>query len=76
MNELKTKIKEVTVFTNRARITRTGRLELEPGSHHIQVPDLPLNIEPESVRARAKGTARAKLLGVDVRRIPGSLRRH
>lgn len=57
----------VTVFPDRARVTRVGRVTLEPGQHRLEVDDLPLAIQPESVRASGKGTARARLLGVSTR---------
>lgn len=68
MPELNPAIQEVTVFTNRARLTRRGTIALEPGSQPLTIPNLPLTLDPASVRARAQGTARAKLLGVDVKK--------
>ena len=68
MPELITTLQEVTVFTNRARITRRGETTLEMGSQQIAISNLPLTMDPASVRARAWGTAQAKLLGVDVRK--------
>lgn len=68
MPELLTTIQEVTVFNNRARLTRRGEVEVESGSQAIEIPNLPLTLDPASVRARARGTAQAKLLGVDVRK--------
>jgi uncharacterized protein (TIGR02231 family) len=68
MPELLTTIQEVTVFTNRARLTRRGELEMQAGSQTIEIPNLPLTLDPASVRARARGTAQARLLGVDVRK--------
>ncbi|MGQ0602852.1 MAG: mucoidy inhibitor MuiA family protein [Anaerolineales bacterium] len=62
-----TTIRAVTVFPDRARLTRTGRVQIEPGVQRIEVRDLPLSLLPESVRASGKGTARAKLLGVSTR---------
>lgn len=57
-------ITAVTVFSDRARLTRTGRVTLEAGRHQLAFTDLPLALLPDSVRASGKGTARAKLLGV------------
>ncbi|MCC6192401.1 MAG: mucoidy inhibitor MuiA family protein [Anaerolineales bacterium] len=54
----------VTVFSDRARITRLGRTMLEAGLRHLTIDNLPLALQPESVRASGRGTARAKLLGV------------
>ena len=62
-----TKPTTVTVFPDRARVTRTGTVELQPGLQRVEITNLPLALVPESVRASGKGTARAKLLGVSTR---------
>jgi uncharacterized protein (TIGR02231 family) len=68
MTSLTTAITAVTVYPDRARLTRGGSLTLQPGAHLIEVADLPLQINPDSVRAAAHGAARARLLGVQVQR--------
>jgi len=68
MTELQTTITAVAVYPDRARVTRSGTATLEPGSYRIEVSELPLKLDSASVRASARGTARARLLGVDVRR--------
>jgi len=68
MTELRTTVTAVAVYPDRARVTRGGMATLEPGSHRLEVPELPLTLDPASVRVAARGTARARLLGVDVRR--------
>jgi uncharacterized protein (TIGR02231 family) len=64
---MNTKPSDVTVFPDRARVTRVGNVDLQPGLQRIEVNNLPLALIPESVRASGKGTARAKLLGVSTR---------
>jgi uncharacterized protein (TIGR02231 family) len=66
MTELDTIIAEVTVYPDRARVTRRGTVELKQGEHRLQVGELPLSLLPESVRAGGKGTAQARILAVDV----------
>ena len=66
MTELDTTITEVTVYPDRARVTRRGTAELKQGEHRLQVGELPLSLLPESVRAGGKGTAQARILAVDV----------
>ncbi|NIO69088.1 MAG: mucoidy inhibitor MuiA family protein [Anaerolineae bacterium] len=66
MTELDTAITEVTVYPDRARVTRRGTVELKQGEHRLQVGELPLSLLPESVRAGGKGTAQARILAVDV----------
>jgi uncharacterized protein (TIGR02231 family) len=68
MTELQTTITAVAVYPDRARVTRSGTATLKRGSHRLEVAELSLNLDPASVRASARGTARAHLLGVDVRR--------
>jgi uncharacterized protein (TIGR02231 family) len=59
-----TRVNAVTVFPDRARVTRTGRVTLTAGSHIVEITQLPLVLLPDSLRAAGQGTARAKLLGV------------
>ena len=66
--DLDTTIKEVIVFSNRARLTRTGRQSLQAGSHSLTVKGLPVSMDPDSVWAKANGSAPAKILGVEVRK--------
>jgi uncharacterized protein (TIGR02231 family) len=66
MSDLNTTIGEITVYPDRARVTRRGTVELKQGEHHLQVGELPLSLLPESVRAGGKGTAQARILAVDV----------
>jgi uncharacterized protein (TIGR02231 family) len=68
MTELQTTVTAVVVYPDRARVTRTGKVTLQPGSQRLEITELPLALDPDSVRASARGTARARLLGVDVQR--------
>jgi len=63
---MQTAIRAVTIFPDRARLTRVGEGNLEAGVHKIRIENLPLALLPDSVRATGKGAARAKLLGVSV----------
>ena len=64
ISQLNTAPTAVTVFPDRARVTRTGRTRLDTGPNRLEIGNLPLNLLPESVRAAGRGTANAKLLGV------------
>jgi len=68
MQELTSQITAVTVYPDRARVTRAVALELAPGKQQLAFPELPLTLDAASVRAAAHGTARGRLLGVDVQR--------
>lgn len=69
MTTLTTEIAEVVVFADRARVTRRGSIALATGVHSIEIANLPLALQPDSVRAAGGGTARAALLGVEVQRV-------
>ena len=68
MTKLQTDIIAVSVYPDRARVVRGGTVTLEPGKHKLEVSELPLKLDVASVRASARGTARARLFGVDARR--------
>jgi hypothetical protein len=68
MTELQTIITAVAAYPDRAQVTRGGTATLELGRHRLEVPELSLTLGAASVRASARGTTRARLLGVDVRR--------
>lgn len=50
------RIVEVTVFADRAEITREGRVDLAAGPATLSFAGLPWNVEPDSLRVTAKGT--------------------
>ena len=66
--QVETTITTVVVYPDRARVTCRGQAELTAGLHQLIVGELPLALEPESVRAGGAGTARVRLRGVDVQR--------
>ena len=66
MPDLASVIDAVTVFPDRARVTRRGRTSLEPGLHRLEISGLPMILLADSVRAAGRGTARARLLGVSL----------
>ncbi|BDC49224.1 hypothetical protein F183_A15400 [Bryobacterales bacterium F-183] len=58
-------ITSVTVFSNRARVTRSGKATLPQGASVVEIPDIPLTLQQDSVRVRGWGEA-VKILGIDV----------
>lgn len=64
--QIQANVKEVTVYPDRARVTMSGECEVAPGLHRLLVDDLPLTMETDSVRVTGKGTARVRVLSVDV----------
>ncbi len=63
-----TTVTSVVVFPDRARISCRGQCRPDEGLHQIVIGELPLALEPDSVRAAGKGTARLRLRSVDVQR--------
>ena len=63
---METTITAVTVYPDRARVTRAGQTSVEPGQYRFEIPELPLTLSPESVRISGRGTARARLGGLDL----------
>ncbi|GIJ76668.1 conserved hypothetical protein [Micromonospora phaseoli] len=54
----------VTVYPDRARVTRRGGAQLAAGRHRVRVAPLPLGLRRDSVRVGGRGPA--TVLGVDV----------
>jgi uncharacterized protein (TIGR02231 family) len=62
-------ISAVTVYTDRARITRQAVVTLQGEERELVLTGLPVTIETESVRATGTGTVAVRLLGVRIERI-------
>jgi uncharacterized protein (TIGR02231 family) len=65
MTEIIAPIADVTVYADRALITRRGSIHLAAGEHEIQVNNLPQFLR-ESLRASGKGPQGTRILNVDV----------
>lgn len=61
-------ISAVTVYQDRAQVTRSVAVALKPGSQIIAVEGLPVLLQDDSVRVDAKGTAQATITGIEVKR--------
>lgn len=61
---VETSIQEVTVYTNRAQVTRRGRVELKGEEGELVLTGLPMTLQTESLRAGGVGTVGVRLLGV------------
>ncbi len=60
------RIRKVTVYSERARITRGGTITLAGGRQRIFVPDLPVALDDASVSASFPGSKTAKILSIEV----------
>jgi uncharacterized protein (TIGR02231 family) len=65
MTTINAPIAAITVYTDRARVTRRGTIQLAPGEHTLSIAELPTTIDPESVRASGRG-AGVKILGAEI----------
>jgi uncharacterized protein (TIGR02231 family) len=70
---LETKISSATLYWGLAHVTRTGRVEVKPGSYSIVCDDLPMGFTESSLQVSGSGTARASILGVDIIERPGEV---
>ncbi len=61
---LDTRICEVTVYTDRALVTRRGTVALAGNERELAIASVPATLETESVRATGSGTVAVRLLGV------------
>ncbi len=65
MIDLEAPIKEVTVYADRALVTRCGNIELEAGEHELRVNNLPQFLR-DSLRAAGRGPKGIRILNVDI----------
>jgi len=63
------KITDVTVFSDRAMVTRVATVKLEQGENVVTFGGLPQHIAEETLRAGGKGTAAARISGLAVRNV-------
>ncbi|MCK4889301.1 MAG: DUF4140 domain-containing protein, partial [Candidatus Aminicenantes bacterium] len=68
MKEINTRVNEVTVFLNKAKIKRSGKISVQKGKQTLSITGLPAELDPESVRVRATGSAPVTIYGINVRR--------
>ncbi len=63
---LETTVVSATVYTDRAQVTRSGRIDLRPGAWRIVCDDLPQGFDDASLRVEGAGTAETRIMGVDI----------
>jgi uncharacterized protein (TIGR02231 family) len=61
---IETQITAVTVYTDRALVTRQGQIQLEGTERQLKISNLPTTLDPASVRVSGKGSVAVKLQGV------------
>ena len=63
--DIQAPITEVTVYNDRALVTRAGTIHLAQGEHDVRINDLPPFLR-ESLRASGKGPQGMRILNVDI----------
>ena len=53
--QIESEIVEVTVFTDRAQVTREALFNLQPGEHKLVLTNLPDQIDPNSIQVKGSG---------------------
>ena len=61
---IETQITAVTVYTDRALVTRQGQIQLVGTERQLKISNLPTTLDPASVRVSGKGSVAVKLQGV------------
>jgi uncharacterized protein (TIGR02231 family) len=67
-HSIETQITAVTVYTDRALVTRQGKISLTGAERALIVSNLPTTLDPASVRVSGKGSVGVKLQGVTIDR--------
>jgi uncharacterized protein (TIGR02231 family) len=65
------KITDVTVYPDRAQVTRTVEVDVPAGECRVAVPLLPVTLQDDSVRAAGSAAAAVSIQEVEVRQVVG-----
>lgn len=68
---LKTRIQSATIYSDQAQVTRGDRVDLKAGIWKLVCDDLPQGFSESSLQVEGRGTAQARIMGVDIVRIKG-----
>lgn len=63
------KIRAVTVYPDRAQVTRVAPLTVTPGTYMVRFDRLPIDLQADSLRVRGEGTAKARIDGFELRTV-------
>ena len=64
---LTSQVSEVTVYADRARVSRSVDVDLAAGDSQVEVADLPASLQQNSVEVSGQGAAQVTIRGVDLR---------
>jgi uncharacterized protein (TIGR02231 family) len=63
------RISAVTVYADRAQVTRTSTVSLKPGTNLVSFDALPLTMAEDSIRAEGTGPGRSRIAGLTVKTV-------
>ena len=63
------RISSVTVYADRAQVTRSSSLSLKAGMNLVRFDALPLTMAEDSIRAEGNGPGRARIAGITVKTV-------
>ncbi len=66
---LETRITEVTIYSEQARVTRRGKIVLTGKEKELRIAAIPMTLKPESLIAKGSGTMPVRLLGIRTEKI-------
>ena len=66
--KVRSTIVSVTVFSDRAIVTRSARVKAIPGEAEVELAGLPMALIEDSVRVTSSGTARGRITGVELKK--------
>ncbi|MFX0091065.1 MAG: DUF4139 domain-containing protein [Candidatus Hodarchaeota archaeon] len=69
MTTLTTNITRVTVYPQKALVAREGTIQIKPDKTALEVTDLPIYLDPHSVRVKGLSHTETIIEGIDVQRI-------
>ncbi len=65
---VESKIDRVTVYRDRAEVTRVGTVDVPVGAHELSFDALPAGVQADTLRVSGKGSAAVTIGGVEARR--------
>lgn len=65
----KSRISTVTVYSDRAMVTKVASVDLQPGVCEVRIENVPATIFEDSIRASGKGSAEAKITGLGIKKV-------
>jgi uncharacterized protein (TIGR02231 family) len=66
---VETRITEVTVYSEQARVTRRGKIALTGKEKELRIAAIPITLKPDSVIAKGSGTMPVRLLGISTEKV-------